>query len=406
MHTALHRLSITLDDVSPAVHRDLVVPSNLRLDQLHQVLQTVMGWDDSHLHMFIVESGQDVLRYGAPDPDFEDFGMPVKAENRYTLEQLAPAAGSGFDYWYDFGDDWHHSIEVTAVMDAASLEAGEGIHCIAAQGACPPEDCGGPPGYTHLLECLRDPAHPEHRDAKRWVGGPFDPDVVDLDQINRNLAALAAAFTAARKAHANRPATRRSRTAQVAARRSTGRATAAPALMLEPLLASEFITYYRGILLDIAGPPGKRQNVIEHLIHARNLLAREPERLAATLERLHGTDEIPHEDVIDALRDFRVQHWIYLRDTRSHSIFLEPDGSAAYGVLGLTQRIREISQGSGVVVTAALLNFRGCIICDGLIATGATLGPGIRRDYTAQLAQARADGRYSTTALFPRTQGD
>ena len=406
MHTALHRLSITLDDVSPAVHRDLVVPSNLRLDQLHQVLQTVMGWGDSHLHMFIVESGQDVLRYGAPDPDFEDFGMPVKAENRYTLEQLAPAAGSGFDYWYDFGDDWHHSIEVTAVMDAASLEAGEGIHCIAAQGACPPEDCGGPPGYAHLLECLRDPAHPEHRDAKRWVGGPFDPDVVDLDQINRNLAALAAAFTAARKAHANRPATRRSRTAQVTARRSTGRATAAPALMLEPLLASEFITYYRGILLDIAGPPGKRRNVIEHLIHARNLLAREPERLVATLERLRGTDENPHEDVVNALQDFRAQRWIYLRDTRSHSIFLEPDGSAAYGVLGLTQRIREISGGSGVVVTAALLNFRGCIICDGLIATGATLGPGIRRDYTAQLAQARADGRYSTTALFPRTQGD
>ena len=406
MHTALHRLSITLDDVSPAVHRDLVVPSNLRLDQLHQVLQTVMGWDDSHLHMFIVESGQDVLRYGAPDPDFEDFGMPVKAENRYTLEQLAPAAGSGFDYWYDFGDDWHHSIEVTAVMDAASLEAGEGIHCIAAQGACPPEDCGGPPGYAHLLECLQNPKHPEHRDARQWVGGTFDPAFVDLEQINRNLAALAAAFTAARKAHAKRPATRRSRTAPVTARKSTARATAAPALMLEPLLASKFITHYQNILLDIAGPPGKRQNLIEHLIHARDLLAREPERLAATLERLRGTDENPHEDVVNALQDFRAQRWIYLRDTRSHSIFLEPDGSAAYGVLGLTQRIREISQGSGVVVNAALLNFRGCIICDGLIATGATLGPGIRRDYTAQLAQARADGRYSTTALFPRAQGD
>lgn len=406
MHTALHRLSITLDDVSPAVHRDLVVPSNLRLDQLHQVLQTVMGWDDSHLHMFIVESGQDVLRYGAPDPDFEDFGMPVKAENRYTLEQLAPAAGSGFDYWYDFGDDWHHSIEVTAVMDAASLEAGEGIHCIAAQGACPPEDCGGPPGYAHLLECLQNPKHPEHRDARQWVGGTFDPAFVDLEQINLELTVLAGTFAAVRTAPAKRPATRRSRTAPVTARKSTARATAAPALMLEPLLASKFITHYQNILLDIAGPPGKRQNLIEHLIHARNLLAREPERLAATLERLRGTDENPHEDVIDALQDFRAQRWIYLRDTRSHSIFLEPDGSAAYGALGLTQRIREISGGSGVVVTAALLNFRGRIICDGLIATGATLGPGIRRDYTAQLAQARADGRYSTTALFPRAQGD
>jgi hypothetical protein len=37
-------------------------------------------------------------------------------------------------------------------------------------GACPPEDCGGAPGYLNLREILGDPKHPEHNSMKEWMG--------------------------------------------------------------------------------------------------------------------------------------------------------------------------------------------------------------------------------------------
>ncbi|MFF2405959.1 hypothetical protein [Streptomyces sp. NPDC058092] len=37
-------------------------------------------------------------------------------------------------------------------------------------GACPPEDCGGAPGYSDLKVILADPAHEEHHAMLVWLG--------------------------------------------------------------------------------------------------------------------------------------------------------------------------------------------------------------------------------------------
>ena len=37
-------------------------------------------------------------------------------------------------------------------------------------------------------------------------------------------------------------------------------------------------------------------------------------------------------------------------DTKLHSIFVDPSADRAYGVVGLTQSIREVIGGSGVLV--------------------------------------------------------
>ena len=49
----------------------------------------------------------------------------------------------------------------------------------AAQRACPPEDCGGPPGYEHLLEVLRDSKHEEHMEMRERIAPNFDPEVFE-----------------------------------------------------------------------------------------------------------------------------------------------------------------------------------------------------------------------------------
>ncbi len=399
MTVFLHRLLVTLDDVEPVVRRDIVVPSDLQLDRLHQVFQVVMGWEDSHLHHFQRGEGKDSVRYGVPDPEWEDFGIPILDEARATLAQLAPSAGSRFTYVYDYGDDWWHSVEVVGILKADALSKGEGIHCIAADGACPPEDCGGPPGYAALLDALSDPENPEHGDAMEWIGGPFDPAAVDIEAINADLERLGAAWQPkvkknVRKAAPSRPAAARK---PVASTREP-----APPCQVDEDSALAFIETYKAVLLEIAGPMAPRVSLIQHLAEARDLLVREPERLDAAIEHLRSIGTDLDGDVLHAMRDIRRQRWIYLRDTRSHSIFLDPSGSAAYGVLGLTQRLRDITGTTGMIVEAALLSYRGQVLCDSLIGTAATLGPNLRRNCNSMLAKARAEDRYSTEHLFPR----
>jgi Plasmid pRiA4b ORF-3-like protein len=56
--------------------------------------------------------------------------------------------------------------------------------------ACPPEDCGGVWGYASFLEALHDPEHPEHEEMLEWIGGEFDPEAFDLDEVNVELQRL------------------------------------------------------------------------------------------------------------------------------------------------------------------------------------------------------------------------
>jgi hypothetical protein len=52
--TAAVSVTVRVDLVGakPPVWRRLELPSTLRLDELHGVLQAVFGWTDSHLHRF------------------------------------------------------------------------------------------------------------------------------------------------------------------------------------------------------------------------------------------------------------------------------------------------------------------------------------------------------------------
>jgi hypothetical protein len=186
--SSVHHLRITLKHTKPSIWRELLMPSDLRLDRLHDVLQIVMGWEDCHMHQFIVGGLRDGLHIGIPD----DFGMPgpqTRDEKRYTLEQIAPAKGAKFLYWYDFGDDWFHDITVKAVGEYKP--GTPGVLCLKGAGACPPEDCGGPWGHAHLIEVLADPAHEEYEELREWVGVRWDPAHYDMVAANNALAKLA-----------------------------------------------------------------------------------------------------------------------------------------------------------------------------------------------------------------------
>ncbi|MGQ0574527.1 MAG: plasmid pRiA4b ORF-3 family protein [Pseudonocardia sp.] len=157
------RLRITMREIEPAVVRVVDVPASTTLPELHDLLQVALGWTDSHLHEFV--AGE--VAYGVPDMDMDW----QQDETTVGLKDLPPT----FMYRYDFGDGWEHDVEVLGRGDA---EPG----CRYGEGACPPEDCGGPFGYAELLAVLDDPAHPEHAHMREWAGelAPFDQVATDL----------------------------------------------------------------------------------------------------------------------------------------------------------------------------------------------------------------------------------
>ncbi|SNR56130.1 plasmid pRiA4b ORF-3 family protein [Blastococcus mobilis] len=148
------------------------MPGALTLRELHAVLQTAMGWQDAHLHLFRVGN----VLYG----DIEDFPGELRDDETTTVSDVARIAGE-FRYEYDFGDGWEHAIQVGQRLLAVGLGT---PHCFDGARACPPEDCGGAPGYDRLLVVLADPAHPEHAELVDWVGAEFDPEAFDRDATN------------------------------------------------------------------------------------------------------------------------------------------------------------------------------------------------------------------------------
>jgi hypothetical protein len=172
------QIKVTLRDVRPPIWRRLLVPSDILLPDLHDVLQVAMGWNDAHLHLFRVRDD-----CYAPPGDWASVGEDSRG---VALSDLAPNKGARLVYEYDFGDGWTHDI----LVESVSPEPCAAVHCIAGRRRCPPEDCGGPWGYAELLSAMRDPSHERHQDVVEWCGEAIDPEEFDLANVNVGLRTL------------------------------------------------------------------------------------------------------------------------------------------------------------------------------------------------------------------------
>lgn len=174
--SAVARLKIVLKDVEPLVMRRVEVPLSIRLDRLHTVIQTAMGWSDSHLWEFRF-AGEVV--FGIPDPDYLSDTLDARKETLRGI--LEDSGGKTFHYVYDFGDYWHHVIKVEKV--ATALPDFDYPFFLTGTGRCPPEDIGGVPGYAEYLAALADPDYPDRDDYLRYRSEDFDPDNLDTVAI-------------------------------------------------------------------------------------------------------------------------------------------------------------------------------------------------------------------------------
>jgi hypothetical protein len=179
----IYQIKITLKGSKPPIWRRLEVSADIRLNDLHDVIQDAMGWFDCHLHHFEQNS-----IYYAPihSPDgmpLDDFGDHNEA--KFKLSQLLTTPKQNLEYLYDMGDSWAHSITLEKVLEPDPAK--KYPLCSKGRGACPPEDCGGIWGYYELLETLNDPNHSEHNDMLKWHG-KIHLDEFDLEATNTQLA--------------------------------------------------------------------------------------------------------------------------------------------------------------------------------------------------------------------------
>ena len=175
---SVYQLKVTLKDGKPSIWRRVQVPGKFSLLKLHQTLQVLMGWTDSHLHQFIIHGEN----YSIPS---EDDLEPVIDERRHALWKIVPLEAMKFVYDYDFGDNWAHLIEVERILPPDP--AFKHPVCLDGCRACPPEDIGGMWGYSMFLEAIGDPEHEEHESYQDWIDAEFDPEKFDMAEVNAAL---------------------------------------------------------------------------------------------------------------------------------------------------------------------------------------------------------------------------
>ena len=180
-------LRIELLEVVPLVWRRVLVPGQWILASLHQYLQWVMGWTDSHAHEFQVGDGLVAPDWWIEEAGSDDDAGRYRDERGVSIAAVVSELGARgeFEYRYDMGDGWEHRVFIESLPTSAASEWTLPF-CVAGENACPPEDVGGPHGYTLFLEILADPQHEQHQDMVRWIGGVFDPKGFDLNRINRD----------------------------------------------------------------------------------------------------------------------------------------------------------------------------------------------------------------------------
>jgi hypothetical protein len=170
--SVIYRFKVVLMESHPPIWRQIEVPE-CTLDDLHEHIQTAMGWTNSHLHQFIVDDEC----YG--DPELLDDGFyeaEIVDSTDTSLSTLFGKArrGTRFRYQYDFGDGWEH--DVTFEGRFATEPGVKYPRCVDGERACPPEDVGGVWGYADFLEAISHPKHESHEDMLEWIGDGFDPN--------------------------------------------------------------------------------------------------------------------------------------------------------------------------------------------------------------------------------------
>ncbi len=164
----IYQLKVILRGAHKPIWRQLQVKSDITLAKLHRILQTVMGWTNTHLHRFLIRGAQYEM------PDEGDVVLRKMIDGRKQQAQRCRLGSSLAVY---LRVRFRRRVAARAPRRRHSFPGGRVRYpvCLAGARACPPEDVGGALGYQSLLEAIHNLNHPQHDEYLEWIGDGFRP---------------------------------------------------------------------------------------------------------------------------------------------------------------------------------------------------------------------------------------
>ena len=178
----IYQIQISLKGFKPKIWRRILVHENLSVPDFHKIIQTTMGWTNSHLHHFM--KNDKFYSVKMEDDDFWEDGYNID----YTamkVSDLLSYEKEKIIYEYDFGDGWQHEILLEKILPI-NAKINYPV-CLKGKMNCPLEDSGGVWGYSNIIQVLSQPDHEEYEDCIEWAGVKFDPQHFDINEINMRL---------------------------------------------------------------------------------------------------------------------------------------------------------------------------------------------------------------------------
>lgn len=156
-------LKIQLRGVTkPPLWREVRVPANINFQQLHEIIQILFGWTNSHLWQFEEKPyGQSYVIGPKLDPDNSFAEPPTDIASKTPITKVLRKEGDKMIYLYDFGDDWVHDITVKQLINEPTTHP----ICTKWKSDNPMEDIGGLWG----LDELRHMADPNAKHTKAEI---------------------------------------------------------------------------------------------------------------------------------------------------------------------------------------------------------------------------------------------
>jgi hypothetical protein len=178
-------LRIELEGIEPLIWRRVGVRTAMNLKAFHCVIQAVMGWLDCRLWEFTANE----RKYGMLVPNDPVWNERITNVAGAKLSGLLTVGVREIGYVYDMGDNWQHRIIVEKFKAAEP-----GVlypQFLGGERRCPPEDCGGIPGYYEFLNNIASKQSKRRKAALDWYGAPYDPEEMGEQQIVTTLSGIA-----------------------------------------------------------------------------------------------------------------------------------------------------------------------------------------------------------------------
>jgi hypothetical protein len=112
---------------NPEMSRTIQIRGDQSLQDLHHAIFDAFDRYDEHMYEFQFGKGPmdpKSLRYVLPSAFETERGEekpPAGRVDQTSIESLGLKVGQSFGYWFDFGDDWWHQINVEAIEDEVSV---------------------------------------------------------------------------------------------------------------------------------------------------------------------------------------------------------------------------------------------------------------------------------------------